>query len=293
MTLTPVIDNLVEGQETVSLAVNPLTTYFIGSPSSVNLTIDDDPPVITLTVTDGTALEAGQQTGTFILSRSGGNQAAQLPVRVSLAGSSATISTDYTLVPNPGNLGGDIRQFIIPVSQSSLTVTLTPVLDNLVEGTEAAVFTIDPSTNSTYSIGSPSAGTINITDDPPIITLTLNDGTATEAGPTTGSFTMARSGGNLSASLAVRVSLAGTTASTTAGTDYTLSPLLGNLGGDLRQFTFAASNSSQLITLTPVDDTLVEPVENAVFTLDPSIATPPIYSIGSPSTATIAITSDD
>ncbi len=291
VTLTPVRDNLVEAQESFGLAVNPLATYDIGSPASVNLTIDDDPPVITLTATDGSALEAGQQTGTFVLARSGGNVAVALNVRVTLASSTATSITDYSLVPNPGNLGGDIRQFSIPAAQSSLTVTLTPALDNLVEGTEAAVFAIDPSTNASYTIGSPAAGTINISDDPPVITLTPTDSTATEAGPTTGSFTMGRSGGNLAASLPVRISLAGSTA--TVVSDYNTSPAFGNLGGDIRQFTFAASSASQLVTVTPINDSAVEPVENAVFTLDPSTASPGSYTIGSPNTATVAITSDE
>jgi hypothetical protein len=295
VTVTPDQDNLVEGTETIVLNLSPSSAdpaaYAIGTPGAATLTITDDPPVVTLTAIDASSAEADLSTGTFVITRSGGNVAQALSVRVALAGT-ATLFTDFNWTPGGGNLGGGLYQFSIPAAQTLLTVTTTPIRDNLVEGAETLELDLSPSiaTPANYTIGTPSSGTINIADDPPVVTLTVTDDTATEAGPTTGTFVLARSGGNPVAGLSVRVNVGGTA---TIFTDYALSPGGGNLGGGIYQWSFSGGVTSLPVTLTPVNDTSPEVDETATFTLSASTSTPPIYSIGSPSGGTITIVSDE
>jgi len=79
----------------------------------------------------------------------------------------------------------------IPKKSLSATITVTPVNDTLVESDETVVVTL--SANAAYTVGSPSNATVTITSDDvatlPTVTITANDATATEAGPTTGQFT--------------------------------------------------------------------------------------------------------
>jgi hypothetical protein len=294
VTVTPTQDNLVEGAETVIVTMSPSwvdpPAYNLGAPNSGTITITDDPPVATLQVTDNTATEAGQTTGTFVLSRSGGNIASGLSVRLSLTGT-ATLSTDFSWSPGGSFAGGTIYQFNIPANLNSTTVTVTPALDNLVEGAETIVLelSLSGSTPPTYSIGAPNSGTITITDDPPVVTLAVTDSTASESPPDTGTFVLARSGGNLGVALSVRVAVSGTAS---IGPDYNLSPGGSFAGGAIYQWTIPAG-ASLPVTLTPVNDAIVEPDETAIFTLSPSTGTPSTYNIGAPSSGTITIISDD
>jgi hypothetical protein len=293
--VTPAQDNLVEGAETVVVALSPSgvdpPAYSIGAPSEGTITITDDPPVVTLTATDSSAAEADLSTGTFVLTRSGGNVASALAVRVALSGP-ATVAGDFNWSPGGANLGGGLYQFSIAAAQTMLTVTVTPLRDNLVEGPETLQLDLSPSalTPANYTIGAPAVGTITIADDPPVVTLTVTDDTASEAGPATGSFVLARSGGNTATGLSVRVAVSGTA---TITSDYSLSPGGAFLGGGLYQWSFAGGSTSVPVTLTPANDTSPEVDETAIFTLSPSIGTPPVYSIGSPSGGTITIVSDE
>jgi hypothetical protein len=296
VTVTPAQDNLVEGAETVVLTLSPSgvdpAAYSIGAPSEGTITIADDPPVVTLAVTDNTATEAGQTTGTFVFTRSGGNLASPLAVRAAVSGT-ASFSPDFNWSPGGANVGGGIYQWSIPAAQASLTVTVTPALDNLVEGAETIVLDLSPSTAAppSYTIGAPNSGTITIADDPPVVTLTVTDATATENPLDTGAFVIARSGGNLGTVLSsIRVQIAGTA---TFNTDYTLSSSFASLGGGLYQISLSSGEASRLVTLTPVNDTTPEVDETAIFTLSASAGTPPGYQIGAPDGGTINIVSDE
>jgi hypothetical protein len=124
--VTPLADNLAEGDETFSLTLDPLPTYEIGSPASATVTIADDPAIVTIAAPDPDADEAGPDPGTFRLSRTGGNLAAELTVEV-VRGGSALNGSDYAFTS---------RLIDIPAGEPSLDVVITPLADNLVEGDE-------------------------------------------------------------------------------------------------------------------------------------------------------------
>jgi hypothetical protein len=122
-------------------------------------------PVVTLTVDDASAAEAGQQTGSFTVTRSAnGNTAVGLEVWVTVSGS-ATIGSDYNATPWSGRGGGDYS-INIPGGQLSQVVTLTLVSDELIEGDETFIVQLRPpgDVGHDYTIGAQTNGQITILD---------------------------------------------------------------------------------------------------------------------------------
>jgi PKD repeat protein len=168
----------VESSETVVLTLASDAAYDIGSPNNATITIADNDqpppqkPTVTVVATDANAAEAGRDTGTFTVSRTG-STAAALTVKYALTGT-AVNGTDYD------SLSGSVT---IPAGASSATVTVRPIDDTAVEGSETVVLTI--ASDAAYDIGSPNNATVTIADNdqpppPPTADFTAN--------PTSGSF---------------------------------------------------------------------------------------------------------
>jgi hypothetical protein len=115
----------------------------------------------------------------------------------------------------------------------------------------------------------------------PTITLTVDDGSAAEAGQGTGEFTVTRSNdGNTAAYLRVYLEVVGIAL---RGTDYATTNL-NFAGGSTYYLNIPAASLSQSVILTPAVDNLIEGVENITFTLlEPQLAGHD-YTVGSPST---------
>ncbi|HEX8353010.1 MAG TPA: Ig-like domain-containing protein, partial [Pyrinomonadaceae bacterium] len=121
------------------------------------------------------------------------------------------------------------------------------------------------------------SGAVNITVSLPTVTVSATDAAASEQGPDAGAFTVSRTGGTGSA-LTVSYTVGGTAA---GGTDY------GTLSGSV---TLPAGASSQTVTVTPVDDAVVEHGgETVLLTLSNNAA----YAVGTPSNATVQIADND
>ena len=140
----------------------------------------------------------------FTITRSGGNLAAALSVSAVISGT-ATNGGDYAVINTP---------FSIPANQTSVTVPVNVLKDNVVEPTETVVLTI--SSNAAYTIGTGSA-TVSIADDPAVVSVAATTPNASETGPVNGVFTITRSGGNLAVALSVPATMSGTA---TNGGDY-------------------------------------------------------------------------
>jgi subtilisin len=110
----------------------------------------------------------------------------------------------------------------------------------------------------------------------PSVTITAGDSTATEAGPTTGTLTVTRSG-STTGSLTVHYGVGG---SATAGSDYA------TLAGTV---TIPSGASGSTITVTAIDDSIIENNETVVVTLASNAA----YTVGSPGSGTVTIVSND
>jgi hypothetical protein len=113
-------------------------------------------------------------------------------------------------------------------------------------------------------------------DDVPVVTVVASDGSAAEAGLTTGTFTVARNVAT-SAALTVDYSVGG---SATAGSDYVA------LSGSV---VIPVDEVLATVTVVPMQDGVDENSETVTITL----LSDPGYTVGSPAVATVIITDDD
>jgi uncharacterized repeat protein (TIGR02543 family) len=124
----------------------------IGSPGTIS---GSSTPIITIVATDASAAEQGTDPGTFRISRTGittGN----LTVNYTVAtGAGQAVAADYT-----ETLSGSA---IIPSGSAFVDLTVTPVDDILVEGSETVTLTLFDTGN--YDVGSPDTATVTITDN--------------------------------------------------------------------------------------------------------------------------------
>ena len=110
----------------------------------------------------------------------------------------------------------------------------------------------------------------------PVVRLSVDDATGTEAGPTNGAMRVMRTG-DTAAPLTVYYTVAGTA---TPDSDYRALPGF---------VVVPAGSADAVIAVETLDDLLVEPGETVAITL----ASDDAYTVGSPASGTLAITSDD
>jgi hypothetical protein len=263
--VTPIDDAAPEDDETVTLTLTSGTGYNVGALSAATVTItDNDLPTVTVVAGDAAASESGPNTGSFTVSRSGPTTEA-LSVGYNLTGTAGN-GTDYSALASTA---------LIPVGQSSVTVTVTPINDGAPESAETVILTI--AANALYTVGSPSAATVTITDnDLPTVTIEATDDTAAEAGAATGTFTITRSG-DLTAALTVNYTISGSAGN---GTDYA------SLSGSV---VVAAGSGSATVVIAPVDDAIDEANETVILTL----ASGSGYVIGASNADTVTIADND
>ncbi len=166
----------------------------------------------------------------------------------------------------------------IDAGSPMVLINITPVDDALVEGGETVI--LAPSANSAYNVDAPSNAAVTIADNdtppPPTVTIEANLSDASETGPTAGQFTVTRTGATASP-LTVNYRISGTAIN---GTDYsTISTSV----------TIPASSATATITVTPIDDVLVEATETVILTLRTNTA----YTMGTPGKAMMTITDSD
>lgn len=265
--LLPVNDTAAEPPESVTLTLAETNLYALAYPAEATVTILDNEaaakPSVTVSATssdaDNLATESGDDTGAFIFTRSA-NLTGPLTVRYSLTGT-ASNGVDFTWLD--GNA-------VIPEGQSSVSIAFITSDDVEVEGSESVTATIlsDPAYTS-----SGSSATITIADDDPtVVTVTTTDNQASEAGGNTANFLVTRTG-SLAANLVVNYFLSGPA---TNGVDFNA------LSGAV---TIPAGRATATITVTPINDALVEGDETVVLTL----ASTPACNVGNPGTATVVI----
>ncbi|MBL1178951.1 beta strand repeat-containing protein, partial [Pantanalinema sp. GBBB05] len=236
--LTPILDAVVEGTETLTLNL-ATGSYGINS-AQATVSVDiTDAPVLSITAPDATATELPGNLGTYRITRTG-DTSQDLVVNYTIGGT-ATNSTDYA--PLTGTT-------TIAAGQSFVDVSLAPVNDNLVEGSETVVLTLAA---GDYGISATDTATVDILDAP-VLSVAATDATASELPGNSGSYRITRTG-DTSQDLVVNYTIGGTA---TSGSDYTA------LTG---MATIAAGQSFVDVTLTPINDTLVEGTETATLSV--------------------------
>ncbi|MEQ1852926.1 MAG: PKD domain-containing protein, partial [Chthoniobacteraceae bacterium] len=195
----------------------------------------------------------GGANGVFRFTRTG-STAADLVVLVSPAGGTAVKGTDYTFTPDY-TTSGSFRAFTIPAGSATLDVSVAAVntsgvQDTTAEGPETITLQLAGATG--YLSNSANAVVMTIADNDtalPQVSVTAPDPYATEApAGDTATFTFSRIGSTAS-SLNLAVAWSGTA---TNGTDYTTLPTT---------VTIPAGQSSINVTVTPIDDALIETPE--------------------------------
>jgi hypothetical protein len=269
----PTADTTIEGDETITLALAAGTGYTVGTTTPVTGTLTNDDTQITLAVSPAIVSEDGSANLGYIFTRTGPATNA-LTVNYTVGGT-ATLGTDYT-----GIAASPATKTVTFLANSAIaTVIVDPTADTTVEANETVALTLVA--GSGYTIGTPGAvtGTIFNDDLPiialPVVTVTASDANAGETA-NSGAFTLIRTGPTTSA-LTVNLAIGGTA---TNGTDY---------GTLATTATFAAGSPTAAVTLTPVDDLVVEGGETAVLNLLAGAG----YSLGTPTNATVTIADND
>src|SRR6185437_7623032 len=222
------------------------------------------PPTVSISESDTTEGEIAGSSGYFRFTRSGSTTNDLAVNFADTFTGTATSATDFTA------LSGSVT---IPSGQTFADADVTALADNLVEGNETIIATI--SSNSAYIVGTPSTATLNIADDPPIVSIS-GVGNTTEGGDP-GYVTFSRTGGDINSALPVTYTVGGTA---TSGTDYTA------LSGTV---TFPAGSNTVNENVSALRDNLVEGDETVILTISGDGTT---YLTSDPTTATVTIADD-
>jgi uncharacterized protein YjiK len=126
----------------------------IGSPGTASASLGGS-PIVGITALDATASETGSDPGVFRFTRTGSTTSSLSIVYVISAGPGHATADDYTPL-----LTGSLT---IPSGASFLDVTITPVDDALVEGTETLTLTL--SDTGSYDVGAAESATVTIVDN--------------------------------------------------------------------------------------------------------------------------------
>jgi hypothetical protein len=255
--VTALDDLLTEGDETVTLTLLSNPGYNIGTPGKATLTLRDNEKIsVSVSATDSSASEPGDDFGQITVSRSGATTG-DLTVYLLISGT-AIPGADYVPLDNP---------VVIPNGSSSVTLDVIPFDDLHIEPDETVLVQIAPGTN--YGVPVSSTGRVTIADDDP------NNVPAVGFASLTSSALESESPG-------IPVSLSHTSASpvtvsyrviggTASPADYTLPP---------GSITFAPGELTRTLALPIIEDGTNEPNETIRITLyDPDGATHDAYKI--------------
>lgn len=264
-------DQIVESTENLVVSlVNP-GGVGLGTITQHILAIsDNDAPPAQPTVGFAAATSSGPESNTTV----------NLPVALSFTPKSA-VTVDYAVT---GGTAVDGTDYTLPngtlTFNAGETVKLIPVTvvdDAVIEPDRTIIVGLSNPTGAVAGANVSHTYTI-VNDDTPVVSITATDAAAAEgASPDTGTFTVSRTGPTTNA-LTVNFTVSGTA---TSGTDYTA------IGTSV---TIPAGASSAPVTVTPVDNSTAEASETVIVTL---AANAGVYTVGTPSSATVTIADDD
>lgn len=274
VTLLPVNDMIVEGDEDVTLTVTSATGYNIGASSSATGTIDDnDTAVLSFDSATATASEdAGSQNVVVRLTVTAngaagtGTLGSEVQINVDDLGTGSATGSDFAFTA-PTTL-----TFVAGSASGTASASVGLTNDAVVEANETVVFALNGLSNS---IG----GQVTVDGDADDHTLTIDDNDtavlsfiAATSNPSEGDGTQnvavnlsitangVQNSGTLGSTITVDVDRTGGTA--TAGSDYTFTdPTILTFGS-------GASSGSVNATVALTNDTVVETDETITFELN-------------------------
>ncbi len=241
-TLTPTDDTTVEGIETISVSGSGTSMTVTGTAVTLE---DDDLPAFAVSATPSSISEnGGAQSITVTVTISPLNFDVAATVTVGRSGDTAIFGTDYTAA---------YRQLLYTFSagetSATLTFTLTPTQDTVVEGDETISF------HGQLTVGNsllPAKASIALTDDDTWpVTLSAAPSSVGEGASATSVTVTATAASAISSARTVTVAVGGS-GTATSGTDY-------KAVSDF-DITIAANatTGTGTFSLTPIQDTVVE-----------------------------------
>ena len=240
---------------------------------------------VNVTLLNGPASEAGLATATF---------------RITMSAQRLTPTTiNYTLTGSA--VEGDDYQVIgvveIPPAQLSVDATVTPIDDDLVEGDQDVVFTLNASIQYVVGINNDATAIIE-DDDIGVINLDLDTSVTNGYRPNAfeggqnGQFRLNMDKENATgAQILVNFTISGTSTpgpGAGAGFDHNLT---GAVNAAKTAATFPEGTLARNINVVPFDDSVAETDKTVIITLTGT--SDPLFTIGPSNTATVTIIDDD
>ena len=249
LTIAPINDTALEGDETVIVSVLSSAAYNVGNPGDATVVLQDNEiSTVNLSASDAAASEPGANTGAFLFTRTAPSTN-DLTVFYRVVGE-AVPDADYAA------LSGSV---VISAGVTSVVVTVTPLDDNFTEVTERVLVSILP--DQSYVVGTLPPVAVTISDNDPLAGGGAAIGFSRPASQGLESDTSAQISLRLSTNLPSNASVnyAITDGSATgAGTDFTLA------SGVL---IFPTNEVNRTINISIVNDTSAEANETIVITL--------------------------
>ncbi|HIK54148.1 MAG TPA: hypothetical protein IGS37_03160 [Synechococcales cyanobacterium M55_K2018_004] len=279
--ITPLADNLREGDESIIVSLVPGAAYRPGSSDIVSAVILDDESDITLTVEPASVLEDSTGAMVYTFTRSGFAER-NITVNFAISGT-ASFGSDYTVSAPTGTLfsfNGTTGSISFAAGESSKTLLISPIADTTFEDNETVALQLSAGVGYAPATTSPVVGTI--LNDEAAIALSVSPGEVAEDSGTSLVYTFTRTGftGN---PLAVRFTLSGTA----SPTDYTLSGA--TISGNSGIISFGPGDTTATVIVTPNADAVLEDNESLTLTLDAGTG----YVLGNQTTATGIILNDE
>lgn len=278
------VDDLVEGAESLVVSIAPDPAYqVVGGPVSLSI-LDASVVQVGIDVVDAVAGE-GDEANPAVLRvwRRAASNEDELTVFVRWSGT-ATPEVDYQAVQNADQTVWNA--VVIPAGEWFVDVQINPEDDDLVEGDETAILTIQ--SDDRYVTQGASSATVTIRDnDAPVrITIDVVDGYAYEGVPGSNvAVFRVRREGQTDADVRVTLGYSGTAA---FGSDY-----IGRNGQDIRSVLIPGGGNvgEALVEIEAVNDDLVEGAETIRVEILQEQSTQ-TYTIGS-GAITLTIYDDD
>ncbi len=296
ITVTPIDDIEAEQSETVILTLSSGSTYNIGTPASATVNIISEDVVLPgtnlallkpTTVSNGVSTKNNAVDGNYnktnywqgvpypqwwqvdlgnnfdiskivLTTYYGGNRYYQYDIQASIDGNNWTTIVDFNANTTPATSQGNTFNINNPQARY-LRVNMNYNSANL------GVHIIEFEAYGMLSVNNPQ------------VTVNATDVSASENPLDTGTFTISLDEVNTGGLLTVNYTVGGTAS---PGSDYT------TLSGSV---TIPNGQQSATITVTPLDDVVIEPIETVTLTLSSGTG----YTLGTPSSATVNIISND
>ena len=267
-------DSLLEDNETVTVTLDSIASgdsdISIGTTDTATVTIaDNDSAQVSITAVDASAAEPGDS-GQFSVTLNNPSDTDTV-VAYTVSGT-ADSGDDYIALSGTVTIAAGTTEALIDVN----------VLDDvLLEGSESVTVSLDSisSGDTDISIGSANNATVFIADND-LAEVNVQATTNASEPASNGQFTVTLSTPSNTDTI-VSYTVAG---DATAGTDYVA------LSGSV---TILAGQTSAIVDVTTLDDTILEDSENVVLTLDSITAGDSEITIGLNNEATVTIADDD